>query len=223
MVEVKNRQTGRLKEALEQELVGTIVMTRYNNRSYRIDEIDLTKNPTHTFTKSDGTVISYIDYMRQQWNTEIQDSKQPLLVSKPKPKRGQETGDIIYLIPELCVTTGLTDQMRSNFTIMKSIGDNTRLPPSQRESKLAEFLHQLSTDERSKSTLENWGLSVRTQLDIAQGRRLESETVLFGDGKSAKVPDNADWSRQACGGAVCLLYTSPSPRDGLLSRMPSSA
>ena len=25
------------------------------------------------------------------------------------------------------------------------------------------------------------------------------------------------------GGKVCLLYTSPSPRDGLLSRMPSSA
>ena len=24
-------------------------------------------------------------------------------------------------------------------------------------------------------------------------------------------------------GRVCLLYTSPSPRDGLLSRMPSSA
>ena len=25
------------------------------------------------------------------------------------------------------------------------------------------------------------------------------------------------------GNEVCLLYTSPSPRDGLLSRMPSSA
>ena len=24
-------------------------------------------------------------------------------------------------------------------------------------------------------------------------------------------------------GILCLLYTSPSPRDGLLSRMPSSA
>ena len=24
-------------------------------------------------------------------------------------------------------------------------------------------------------------------------------------------------------GVICLLYTSPSPRDGLLSRMPSSA
>ena len=29
--------------------------------------------------------------------------------------------------------------------------------------------------------------------------------------------------RQARGEEACLLYTSPSPRDGLLSRMPSSA
>ena len=28
---------------------------------------------------------------------------------------------------------------------------------------------------------------------------------------------------QAASGTACLLYTSPSPRDGLLSRMPSSA
>ena len=27
----------------------------------------------------------------------------------------------------------------------------------------------------------------------------------------------------AAGANICLLYTSPSPRDGLLSRMPSSA
>ena len=30
-----------------------------------------------------------------------------------------------------------------------------------------------------------------------------------------------DENRRAVG--ICLLYTSPSPRDGLLSRMPSSA
>src|SRR5665647_2426932 len=28
-------------------------------------------------------------------------------------------------------------------------------------------------------------------------------------------------SRMSCGVCICLLYTSPSPRDGLLSRMPS--
>ena len=30
-------------------------------------------------------------------------------------------------------------------------------------------------------------------------------------------------SDEAKQGSICLLYTSPSPRDGLLSRMPSSA
>ena len=34
------------------------------------------------------------------------------------------------------------------------------------------------------------------------------------------VHDNVVFSRQSL---ICLLYTSPSPRDGLLSRMPSSA
>ena len=32
-----------------------------------------------------------------------------------------------------------------------------------------------------------------------------------------------EWSLGVDGISACLLYTSPSPRDGLLSRMPSSA
>ena len=32
-----------------------------------------------------------------------------------------------------------------------------------------------------------------------------------------------EWLQVVTGGSSCLLYTSPSPRDGLLSRMPSSA
>ena len=41
-------------------------------------------------------------------------------------------------------------------------------------------------------------------------------------GKSLKsIEDMADWISNVID--ACLLYTSPSPRDGLLSRMPSSA
>ena len=32
-----------------------------------------------------------------------------------------------------------------------------------------------------------------------------------------------NWQQDPQGNYLCLLYTSPSPRDGLLSRMPSSA
>ena len=35
-----------------------------------------------------------------------------------------------------------------------------------------------------------------------------------------KGPSDAEVTTKA---TICLLYTSPSPRDGLLSRMPSSA
>ena len=54
---------------------------------------------------------------------------------------------------------------------------------------------------------------------------LESEW----DYGAAVLLETADGATRAgdvcimCGGAPCLLYTSPSPRDGLLSRMPSSA
>ena len=38
-----------------------------------------------------------------------------------------------------------------------------------------------------------------------------------------KKPSNDKDLRSIVNYATCLLYTSPSPRDGLLSRMPSSA
>ena len=47
-------------------------------------------------------------------------------------------------------------------------------------------------------------------------RRLDGETVELRGGRPVVEP--ADGA-----GSDCLLYTSPSPRDGLLSRMPSSA
>ena len=37
------------------------------------------------------------------------------------------------------------------------------------------------------------------------------------------LPDRVTVRKRAPPGTPCLLYTSPSPRDGLLSRMPSSA
>ena len=36
-------------------------------------------------------------------------------------------------------------------------------------------------------------------------------------------PSALEFAPQGATNTICLLYTSPSPRDGLLSRMPSSA
>ena len=61
----------------------------------------------------------------------------------------------------------------------------------------------------------------------AEGSRTTPSVVAFSKGGEVLVGEVA--KRQAITNpdrtlrSVCLLYTSPSPRDGLLSRMPSSA
>ena len=45
----------------------------------------------------------------------------------------------------------------------------------------------------------------------------------LGDVVYVELPDVGAEFGKGDEAAVCLLYTSPSPRDGLLSRMPSSA
>ena len=75
------------------------------------------------------------------------------------------------------------------------------------------------------------GAVVKGQVTMADGASVWYNATVRGDsepieiGRNSNIQDNAvvhvDLSHSVIIG--CLLYTSPSPRDGLLSRMPSSA
>ena len=60
---------------------------------------------------------------------------------------------------------------------------------------------------------ENVGIAVPLFLQSDGDQILDAGGIIFSD--------SSGW--QYGRGVPCLLYTSPSPRDGLLSRMPSSA
>ena len=49
----------------------------------------------------------------------------------------------------------------------------------------------------------------------------EEEVSIASSKFQIEIPDSPEKGDLTCN--VCLLYTSPSPRDGLLTRMPSSA
>ena len=105
---------------------------------------------------------------------------------------------------------------------------------SARKSAAANASAQEQADRLSKSISESaqqiWlagvGAFGRAQ---AEGTRLFEGLVKEGlnfEQTARKIAGNrADVVRDAVENRVgtCLLYTSPSPRDGLLSRMPSSA
>ena len=67
--------------------------------------------------------------------------------------------------------------------------------------------------------------SVQVQMDPKvkiEGAKVFAVYGKGGIGKST-TSSNLSVAFSKLGKKVCLLYTSPSPRDGLLSRMPSSA
>ena len=66
------------------------------------------------------------------------------------------------------------------------------------------------------------GLSSRGPVTIDGSERRKPDVVAPGIGVTSSTPGNG-YATLSGTSMACLLYTSPSPRDGLLSRMPSSA
>jgi len=77
----------------------------------------------------------------------IHDLNQPLLVSltKARERRSGEP-EFVYLVPELCRLTGLTDEMRGNFTLMRDLGEHTRINPQVRLKRLENFNQRLQRE-----------------------------------------------------------------------------
>jgi len=94
----KRGSVEQFQSIVKKRLVGTIVLTRYNNKPYRVDDIDFSQNPACTFQLSNGINITYIEYFKKNWDITIKDEGQPLLIHRPKPKKGQVASVILNSI-----------------------------------------------------------------------------------------------------------------------------
>ncbi|XP_011926873.1 PREDICTED: piwi-like protein 1 isoform X3 [Cercocebus atys] len=169
----------KFQEQVSKELIGLVVLTKYNNKTYRVDDIDWDQNPKSTFKKADGSEVSFLEYYRKQYNQEITDLKQPVLVSQPKRRRGP--GGTLpgpaMLIPELCYLTGLTDKMRNDFNVMKDLAVHTRLTPEQRQREVGRLIDYIHKNDNVQRELRDWGLSFDSNLLSFSGRILQTEKI----------------------------------------------
>ena len=61
-------------------MIGCTVMTSYNKKMYRIDDVEFNMRVDDTFTiEKTGELISYYDYYKNQWKLEIKDKNQFLI------------------------------------------------------------------------------------------------------------------------------------------------
>ena len=178
----RNESSGNWKDDLKKELHGSIVLTDYNNKTYKVDDVDFNSSPMTTFQRR-GVDINFVDYYKQQYNITIRDPNQPLLVSNPKPadiRAGRTT--VVSLIPELCRATGLTDKMRTNFQMMKAMAEHTQMDPERRKNRLEGLTKRLYETDASREKMQSFNTEIDRQLLTFQGRALQQEVILYGKG-----------------------------------------
>ena len=90
----------------------------------------------------------YTMFTFQKYQVRIQDVNQPLLLSKPKKKDLRRGAGDAYLIPELCIMTGLSEEMRSDFNMMKNLADYLRTAPDKRVHSIMTLSRDLIASEK---------------------------------------------------------------------------
>lgn len=197
--EYREKFGGHMKEQLGQALIGEIVLTRYNNQTYRIDEIDFNQSPMSSFTKR-GEPKTYVDYYKENYSIDIRDKSQPMLISQVKRKirRGaevEESSFIIALVPELAFLTGLSDAMRNDFHVMKAVGNFTRVSPNQKLKCISKYIDNVLSTKETAELLTGWGLTLNRSMDILNARILPCEKIFMGKNFVVKGSSEADWNR----------------------------
>lgn len=194
---ISNKES--FKEKSLEALLGAVVLTRYNNKTYRVDDILWDENPQSTFQMG-GKDISYAHYYKTQYNLDIRDPKQPLLLSREERRvAGKKEKETITfcLVPELCFLTGITDTIRSDLRVMRDIASITRVTPNQRVDSMNKFCSNLTQSKEAREVLSNWGLELDTNPIKLFGRQLEKEQVIFGRGKSVPA-ERGDFNKSCC-------------------------
>ncbi|XP_030369390.1 protein aubergine-like [Scaptodrosophila lebanonensis] len=182
------------KQLFRDEVCGMVVLTDYNNKTYRVDDVEYGATPLSTFSSKEGD-ISYVQYYKKRYNITIRHYEQPLLVSRPTDKNIRGGLDQpIMLIPELARATGMNDAMRSNFRLMKAMSEHTRLPPGRRIERLLQFNNRLEASPQSLEVLTSWDLSLDKKLVEIPARVLHPEIILLGNNKQYTCDNRADWT-----------------------------
>jgi aubergine-like protein len=196
--EVQRANPRSFQAALDSDLVGQTVMAHYgNSRCYRITGLDFTQTPMSTFTQN-GNPVTYAQYYERQYGLRITNMRQPLLAHFSK--RMNET---IYLIPELCRPTGITDEMKKDYQCMNDIAKFTRLQPNERLrlcSGLIERLHNQPIKPGARGVTMSARDVMRTfKLEFEQSpmqveHRFFNRPEIFMKTGSFPVPDNANFN-----------------------------
>lgn len=183
MNDIRYKFSHEYESKIREALVGSSVMTKYNREIYRIDDVDFEKNPKFEFTsRKEKKSISFVDYYKEKYSVEIREMRQPLL--KHVDRRTQKE---IFLIPELCVTTGLTDDQRANRRLMSNLDTIIKPNPGIRMQKCKELISNFYKNEATKQFMNDWNVQISKDPIKIDASRISAGNLLMGNKKSFNI------------------------------------
>jgi aubergine-like protein len=194
MEKLRERSSHDMEAVLRKELVGKSIMTTYNRRFYRVDRIAFELNPTTLITLHDNTQITFIDYYMNKYEKKIFVLDQPLLASMDH-KAGKE----VFLVPEMCVLTGLSEEQRSNRNLMTELDKIIKPEPGVRLQRSKGLIDAIKQNENTKAFMDEWKLAINSQPVQVEGARLEAGSMLLGDQRSVDIEHCQNLDRDSQG------------------------
>lgn len=85
LIDLMRSQPRNYQDAFSKEMIGSTVLTDYNNKTYKIAFVDFQLTPSSTFPTKNGEE-SFIQYYKKRYDITIRDPKQPLLICKANAK-----------------------------------------------------------------------------------------------------------------------------------------
>jgi aubergine-like protein len=169
------------EDIIDSVIKGRSVMTIYGNqRIYRVDEVLRNGRVTDPFP--DPTYKNFADYFENRYKLKIRFRDQFMLVHHKTIVDKDAKGNVVsrriekvVLIPELVRATGLTDEMRSDFRIMKDIGVHTILNPENRFQEITGVIKRLN-----KSKPNGFNFQINSSSNEISALQLKAPRILMG-------------------------------------------
>jgi aubergine-like protein len=181
-------------------MVGSNVLTLYNRKSYRIEDVDFNKSPRDSFTNEKGVSMTFKEYYQTRWGKPVTADDQPLIFIKEREKE-------LYLLPEFCVLTGLTDEIRADFNIMKDLANATKKEPHDRLQECTNLITKIKTDSRTREELGSWRVDLgETPANLA-GHVLPAGRINLGKNGNFNINEQSGSFDRECQKA---MFTQPS-------------
>ena len=159
---------------------------------YRVDDIDFQLNPLDSFDNKDGSKISYVAYYEKKYNKKLNYPKQPLLINKRK----KDDNSIIHLIPELCVLTGQSDEMRQNFNLQKDLNRIIKPNPQKRLEECQKLITLLKTNDKTKDILAKWSVSIGMDPLTVDAFKIDAGKLKMGRDNTFPLESTPDFDRR---------------------------